>query len=130
MAGRGTGVDSPRFRKQVRLEGEYLYWRHGTGSAAEMAEKIAGFVSGVSETTLRVDGLDEVQMLLDAGDSREDLPRSAPIMKGPATWSRAGAIVPQDVEASRGWLEKLAALERARATHARAPGSSLATRPQ
>jgi molybdenum cofactor biosynthesis enzyme MoaA len=114
IAGRGTGVDTPEFRKQFRLEGEYRYWKHGTGTAREMAGKISDFVAGVSDTILRVDGLDEMQMLLDAGYAREDLARLAPIMKGLATWSRNGTIRPQDVEASRGWLQRLAALEGAR----------------
>jgi hypothetical protein len=115
MAGRGTGVDAPKFRKQFDLEGEYLYWRHSTGTALEMAGKIGDFVAGVSKTTLRVNGLDEMQMLLDAGYAREDLPLLAPIMKGLATWNRNGTVLPQDVEASHAWLRQLEELERARA---------------
>jgi len=124
MAGRGTGADSPKFREQFRLEGEYLYWRHSTGSALEMAGKIADFVSGVCETTLRVDGLDEMQMLLDAGYAREDLPLLAPIMRGLARWSRKDPISQEDVQASRRWLQELAVLERARLGQAGAPGAT------
>jgi molybdenum cofactor biosynthesis enzyme MoaA len=114
IAGRGTGVDSPEFREQFRLEGEFRYWRHSTGSAREMAGKIAGFVAGVSDTILRVGGLDEMQMLLDAGYAREDLARLAPIIKGLAAWNRDGPIRPQDVRGSREWLRRLAALESGR----------------
>jgi hypothetical protein len=123
MAGRGTGVDSPKFREQFRLEGEYLYWKHSTGSALEMAAKISDFVSGVSGTILRVNGLDEMQMLMDAGYAREELPLLAPILKGLAAWNRNGPILPRDVEASRGWLRQLEEVERARSNQAAAlPG--------
>ena len=121
IVGRGTGIDRPKMRKQFRLEGEYICWRHATGSSLEMAGKIAGIVSRIDDGILRVGGLDEMQMLMDHGYTVADLRSLAPEIKGLSDWTRGGRIRPRDVENSRKRLERLANLERNGYTAAELP---------
>jgi len=111
LASRGTIIDKPRFRRQFSLKGEYLYWRHATGSSLELTGKIADFASRVDDSILRVGGLDEMQMLMDYGYTRADMRALAPVIKGLADWPRGRRLQPQDVEKSRDWLGQLARLE-------------------
>ncbi len=111
MAIRGTTVDRPTFRERFRLEGEHVYWRHATGTASGMAGKIGGFVSRVSDDILRLGGLDEMQMLIDHGYTRDRMTALAPLIKGLADWPRGRRLRPGDSAASRALLEEIAALE-------------------
>ncbi len=114
QVGRGTVADTPKFREQHKLEGEYVNWRHMTGSSREMAQKIEGFIAQVSDDVLRVGGLEDMQMLMNNGYTREDMASLAPIMKGLAAWERGERIQPRDVAMSKALLGRLEESERER----------------
>jgi p-methyltransferase len=114
VSARSTKADAQEFRKEFKLKGEYLGWRHATGSASEFANKMNDFVSRVSSRVLRVGGLEEVCMLLDDGYTPAEMRALAPIIKGLAEWKRGNGIRPEDREKSLKLLEGLKAFEETR----------------
>jgi p-methyltransferase len=114
QVGRGTLADTSSFRKRFALEGEYILWKHLSGSSLEFAGKIGDVVARVSEDVLRVGGLEAMQMLMNDGYTREELAAMEPVMRELAGRQRGPRVQPSEVERSRTLLGRLGELEQAR----------------
>jgi p-methyltransferase len=109
--GRGSLVDGPELRKRFRLRGEYRFWRHCTGNALQMSERLLYLSENIRDDILRVQDADEKVVLVQHGYRPGDLRALARLINPLYRLASSGLPAREAAKRSRTHLRAIAELD-------------------